>query len=421
VNSLEGTCLPVDQVAYQQRAVGRTLPSKHIDAVVFFARLLLFAVIYLQKIALGPKLGVSTLIMLGGVVWLLVAHHASLSPLRLGLNLLFSACCTVALSFGGPIVSPISYLQLIAVNVIMTLQTNIPEEDYIHRILGTFVKLMILPAIIVLLQYGMQKLLGLPDLLNMEKLLPSGMLLKGYYYSNPYPLWTSTFTRPNGFFFLEPSTVSLFTATAAVIEMTYFRRRALIGLMLGATMLSFGGTGFMVLLIAVPMLIIRSVPPHVTILLGIGIGVALIGATSVGVQLPLISRVDELKGTGDSPSGAQRLTIPAEQLLTLLTDPEYLVAGSGPGSTSQTEFGSAWPILKVIHEYGLLAMLSYIAFYISVICGNRDNVPLKIAFVVIFQFTGGYLVSELAIGLMTIICMNKPARSSSLSYGGTRL
>jgi hypothetical protein len=40
VNSLEGTCLPVDQVAYQQHAVGRTLPSKHIDAVVFFARLL---------------------------------------------------------------------------------------------------------------------------------------------------------------------------------------------------------------------------------------------------------------------------------------------------------------------------------------------------------------------------------------------
>jgi hypothetical protein len=133
------------------------------------------------------------------------------------------------------------------------------------------------------------------------------------------------------------------------------------------------------------------------------------------VPLPLLARLNELDDP--SASGSLRLVIPATQLLEHLTDPAYLFTGGGPGSAILAEFVSPWPLLKIAHEYGLLAMFSFAILYLSAILGNRQNIPLKIAISVIFHFTGGYLMDSFIADFLAIVCMTNTAPDHHLVVG----
>jgi hypothetical protein len=219
--------------------------------------------------------------------------------------------------------------------------------------------------------------------------------------------------RPNGLFFLETSFASAFAASAAIIEMTYFKRPHLVILMLSATVLSLGGTGLTALVVAAPFLLARQKMPFIGPFVIATTG-ALVLAYMLGVHLPLVSRLDELHNENSSGSG--RLLIPASQFLVLMFDPSYLLMGSGPGSTG-LELGSAWPILKLTSEYGLLTMVSFLILYGVGIIGNF-NLPLKVALSVVYHFTGGYLLNPIMVELVVILCFIPfPVRRASLREG----
>jgi hypothetical protein len=94
---------------------------------------------------------------------------------------------------------------------------------------------MIVPAIIVIVQYGIRRIMGQGDSISMDHLLPKSILLQGYAYEANCPNWDSPFQRPNGFFFLEPSFVSRFTASATIVELGLFRCPLFVLLMIAAT------------------------------------------------------------------------------------------------------------------------------------------------------------------------------------------
>ena len=75
--------------------------------------------------------------------------------------------------------------------------------------------LMFFPACIIIVQYAYQKITGSGDPISMTPLVPKSLMMQGYIYEAHDP-WNSPFMRPNGFFFLEPSFVSAFTASAAI-------------------------------------------------------------------------------------------------------------------------------------------------------------------------------------------------------------
>jgi hypothetical protein len=237
----------------------------------------------------------------------------------------------------------------------------------------------------------------------MLRVVPKSFLLQGYFYDAHYP-WNSTFQRPNGFFFLEPSVVSLFTASAAIVELTYFKRIRYVVLMLSATAFSMGGTGLTMLLIASPFLLARQALP-VALLVGVMALLALSVAIALNVPLPLLSRVDELHQATSSGSG--RLLIPAGQFIKLLLDPSHLLTGTGAGSTTAA-LGTAWPTLKLINEYGLLTTILYATLYLMAFA-KPYNAPLAIAISLIFNFTGGYLLGITVQFMAVIFCMVVPA------------
>jgi hypothetical protein len=292
----------------------------------------------------------------------------------------------------------------------VTASAPLSETGY-YRVLNNFIKLMIVPASIGLCQYGIQKITGGGDPISIEPFVPKSFFLQGFYYDAHYPMWYDVFQRPNGLFFLEPSFFSFFTASAAIIEITYFKRPALIALMTIATVFSFGGTGLAMLVVAAPLLLARQSPRPVLPLVIVGI-VGLVSALMLGADLPLLSRMNELDTGG--ASGSMRLVVPLNSLIELLSDPTYLFTGTGAGSTF--DLGSAWPVLKLTNEYGVITMLAFVFLYASAFFGSY-NIPIKIAATIIFHFTGGYLHDSLIVQFFTLIfCMTEPVRGPVKSY-----
>ncbi|CAM6054509.1 unnamed protein product [Sphagnum tenellum] len=345
--------------------------------------------------------------MIVGVGWMILKGKLKFSPIRLGLYCVFVALCLISQVLVGSIGSFPSIIELFLLTGYMTLSVELPENAYL-QMLNRFSKLMLIPALIMLCQYGVQKITGQRDPISMDQWVgspeTSQILYHGYFYEAAYPLWTSSFTRPNGFFFLEPSFASMFTATAGIIEVMYFRRTFFLVLMMSATVLSFGGTGMTMFLVAAPFLLTRQNPRFIIGCLVVAV-MGLGTAYALNIPVPLIDRLGELQTT--QSSGASRVTVPANQLVTLMFDHTHIVGGTGAGATSDdaTTFGNAWPILKLINEYGLLAMLSFIALYATSLSGNdRNNVALKVALTIIYQFTGGYLLSPVMLELVVFLC-----------------
>jgi hypothetical protein len=133
----------------------------------------------------------------------------------------------------------------------------------------------------------------------------------------------------------------------------------------------------------------------------------------LGADLPLLSRMNELDTGG--ASGSMRLVVPLNSLIELLSDPSYLFTGTGAGSTT-SDLGSAWPMLKLTNEYGVITMLAFVFLYASAFFGSY-NIPIKIAATIIFHFTGGYLHDSLIVQFFTLIfCMTEPVRGPVKSY-----
>ncbi len=365
----------------------------------------LFAAIYLQKFAVGPltsQVSLPLLIMLGHIGYMLIAGRMQFSPLRLACYLLFAGSCFISQETSVARFSLPSLLELLLIYSFLTVTTFVSESAY-QLIMKRFISMMIIPAVIVFVQYFYSKMTGLEDPISMTHLFPKSVLMQGYFYEAHYP-WNATFQRPNGFFFLEPSFVSMFTAAAAIIELTYFRRTWHALLMIGATAFSLGGTGLTMLLIAAPFLLARQKLP-VILFVVFGALAAFSVATALNLPIPLLSRLGELTYSG--ASGEDRIMIPAQQFLRLLSDPSFFLAGTGAGSTTAA-FGNAWPVVKLTNEYGLLTAVLFITLYLMAVARSY-NMPLAIAISLVFNFTGGYLLDGVVIQFMAIMfCMAVP-------------
>ena len=388
-------------------------------AVIGFADLQFFALIYLQKFALfAPSfsLSVPMLIMSASVGWMAVSRNLDFVASRgcdfPGIYQLLFFLRIALLSGSLP-----SFMQVILLYSSMTVCANLSGASY-RRILNRFIMLMILPAGIMVAQYAYQKLTGLSDPINLERLFPKSILMPGFFYNAHYP-WNSTFSRPNGFFFLEPSFASAFTASAAILEISYFRRPWCVALMVGATFLSLAATGISMLVIAAPFLLSRETPRVVALVVVVAV-VALIVAYMLDVPIPMVSRVEEMDN--DKSSGGTRLALPLKEFQTLLLDPSFVWTGSGAGSIPPSA-GGVWPFVKLHREYGLLAMISFLVLYLVGIIGN-SNLALKVTLTIVYFFTGGYLLSPAMANFVILFCFiltpNKEfANQSSGPYAST--
>lgn len=363
--------------------------------ILSFATVQFLVLIYGQKISLFADtafaLSVPMLVMFASIGYMVFARNLRVVPIRLVIFMLFLSSCLLseALAFG----SVTSVMELILLYACMLPSADLSFAMY-RQILNRFIMLMTVPAGMVFLQFIYQKVTGLGDPFNFELIIPKALLTTGFYYNAHYP-WDSPFSRPNGFFFLEPSFVSAFLATASILEIAYFRRFKLIVLMAGATCLSMGDTGIAMLVIATPFLLFRQSPPIIVVAVALAV-VAVILAYTLDAPIPLLSRVNELANTRSS--SGDRLALSFGEFTRFLFNPSFLITGDGAGSTPAGQF---WPLLKLLREYGLLATVLFLIFYVRGMISNIA-IALRISLSVIYHFTGGYLLSPIMVELVVL-------------------
>ena len=87
----------------------------------------------------------------------------------------------------------------------------------------------------------------------------------------------------------------------------------------------------------------------------------------------------------------------------MVGDPGGWLAGHGAGQIT-AEFGNAWPLVKLTYEYGLPTAVAWLALFVAAIWGAGAGSGLRIAVFVVFQFTGGYLLSPIMVLFAALSC-----------------
>jgi hypothetical protein len=263
--------------------------------------------------------------------------------------------------------------------------------------LRLYQNILLAAAGVVLLQLAASVAPQVRDLLNLERYVPSRLLLPGYNYWAPIR-WGSDFIRPNGLVFLEPSFAGIYLACALILELTVFHRIWRIALYAAALAGCMSGTGVFMLALAAPWILAqlprRSLP--LQILLGAA-GLAVVIYLKVGATL--LQRVEEFGKPGSS--AWSRFIEPLYQMQTFARQPMQAVTGAGPGNVSLFR-SSPWPVTKLFGEYGALCAAAYFVLLLVAVW-KAPNRGLAFALFVVLNFTGGYLLNPLGMFLLLVL------------------
>lgn len=220
----------------------------------------------------------------------------------------------------------------------------------------------------------------------------------------------SSLIKSNGIFLAEPSTLSLITALGILIELLEFGRPRYLFLLALAYLLSYSGSGLMMLVVFLPLAgLVRGRALRYALLLFIFVfGLAITGIVDLSV---FVGRMGEFEDT--RASGHGRYIAPFWLLgdYLHLASVRELLLGNGPGTTAaftgQDRFwytgGMTATWIKSLYEYGLVGSFIFILFLVG--CCRRTPCPNIIVAAVFFSFVfiGGNLLNTPFLAIMIVL------------------
>jgi hypothetical protein len=337
------------------------------------------------------------------LAWLMAGGRAKLDVVRLILFSIFSAAAVLTQVGNAPGSYSLPSLGLMLITSSL-LVVVVPLHRTSHvTLLKNFSIMSACASALVLLDWLTQLAgLGMP---NLESVMPQDFIYQEYVYVQPLQ-WDSPWLKPNALFFLEASHISQFVAIGLVIELAYFKRKSLIAINAAALILTFGGTGLIIVGFAIPFLLSRIRPQALIAVAATTIFILLI-ADSVGLLGAFTNRTSEFTQTNSS--AYNRFIMPAERFAALLQDqPGPLLTGTGAGTMpkavnnlAQLKFGLTWPpYVKVAVEYGVITFACWLAFILYVMFGSAT--PFLVGWVAFVQYQ--FLNGSLNVPIHTIYC-----------------
>ena len=210
--------------------------------------------------------------------------------------------------------------------------------------------------------------------------LPDAILFESSY-NLQIPIGVGDLLKSNGFFLIEPSTFSQVMALGLIIEILAFRRPIYLGLFVFAILLSFSGTGWIVVGAFVAAAAIGMGWRGIAIALGtvLLLGSILGGATLLAPDLAgaVQQRMDEFSRPGTS--GHLRFITPFWIFNDTLTEtPSAAFIGIGPGVSERLtppyEYDVNTPV-KISLEFGIPAFFLYILLFVG---GRKSPIQRRI-------------------------------------------
>jgi hypothetical protein len=234
----------------------------------------------------------------------------------------------------------------------------------------------------------------------------------------------SSLIKSNGIFLTEPSTMSQIAALGILIEILEFRRPRYLLLLALGLLLSYSGTGLLILLLFLPFAGLGRRAGSPVFLFAVFVGGLL--ATGIVDSSVFLSRVGEFQET--RTSGFQRFISPfwlaAEHFDT--SSLQAVLTGSGPGMTDAFVMrfgvlysGMAATWIKLLYEYGLIGLFVFVCFFLS--CFKRVLCPrlLIAAMLFYFLFLGGLLLNSSFLIMTIALCtlhVPEPSRVEANQY-----
>ncbi len=367
----------------------------------------LLAAIFLVSVLLqrlGLAIGTSYLSVVGPVGLLLAAYgvwQGTLAIHRTRLVLLTALIGWIIADLAvhaalpdryGAAASWTSLIQFVAVTAFGTLVVSEPVEEFRFFRMVNAVLLFIAAAGIAqfILQFA-----GL-GFFSFSSFIPSNFLLEGPY-NTVIPIGDSGYDKANGVFLVEPSVFSQFMALAIIIEAMALRRPIYLAVYAVALVVSFSGTGWLMILTFVITAafslgargLLISLGTVLGLLLGLGI---LFWAFPSGAQL-FLDRAGEINEMGSS--GHLRFVTPwwlADYVLS--RTPWAALYGLGPGVSEHLSMRPNWdynlnPPVKITLEYGLPCFFLYMSFLLAARKSSRQK-ALVAPILVLLLIDGGY-------------------------------
>ncbi len=225
-------------------------------------------------------------------------------------------------------------------------------------------------------------------------LVPAPLLLE-QGYNLEIPVGIGDVLKSNGLFLIEPSVFSQFMAVGLMIEILTTRRPLNLGLFIAGLLLSFSGTGWIVLASFFLFAGLRLGPRFLTVALvslcAIGIAAAAMALLAPDFAAALSARLGEVSQPGTS--GHMRFVTPFWLMDDVLARaPSALLAGIGAGVSEKLSLPYAFDVntpVKVFLEFGLPLLLAYLALFWR---NSRTALQgaLFVPCMLLFLFTGGY-------------------------------
>ncbi len=325
-----------------------------------------------------------------------VAHLVGIFALTRGrvstLRMLATAATLAVVVFETALVhrnsSVLSLLYIVAIYASIVVTTSLDPEA-VRAIWRGFLRLAAVAAGLGLTQMAVQLVSG-GYFLDPVRLLPEQVQLMGYSTTYPVMEGVLPLLKANGMLFVEPSAFSQFLALALLGELWWFRRPAMLGLLTAGLIVSFSGTG--ILMIAGGLLLGGRV--RAALLIG---GLGLFAATVLfltGYGTAFTSRLGEVQRPGTS--GFVRFVAPYVAMGESWKDSgTAVVFGYGAGRVEDTdaEFSANYgPIPKVFLEYGLLGLGGFAAIWFSMFAGQALPRQVTGAMLVMYFVAAGSLL-----------------------------
>ena len=397
-----------------QPAAAAKLGQREWLLTAFFA-VQVISVTVLQKFGLpvgGDVVELAVFTTWVGVGVLALNGLVALDLIRLLLFCVFTLVAVSSQMLGAEPFSINSVFLALALYAPFILRFNVSAVFY-RRCMMIFLNVILAIGALVVLQQLMQLSVGWRAWPDIDKLAPQKLLFSGYNYLQPVA-YGSRFEKPNAFLFLEDSFVSQFTAIALLIELVLFQRMVRLAFYALVLMISFAGTGLLLLALCAPFILAR-LSPRLLLAIILITAVGAIAAGAVGWYGQVAQRFGEVGIQGSS--GYYRFNVPFQVVGQMAGDPKYMFTGHGAGSTGAGQ-GQAVagfilvPFAKIIYEYGFLTFFAFYAFFTWSLFASSSNRLLAWALFVFFNLGGGgfvvpvYVITCQALG--TLLRIEQP-------------
>lgn len=289
-----------------------------------------------------------------------------------------------------------SLLLVLAIYFPFVFRYYVPQATY-KRLMNLYVDAALVIVALVIVQHLIQVSTSYTNWPNLDKIAPEDFLVRNYNYLQVIK-YGLNYMKPNAIFLLEASFVSQYIALGLIIELIFFGRIGRLLLLVAGLLLSFGGTGLVLVGACAPFLVFRMSPRVLIIAIILAIATA-VAAVETGWYQQVSHRVTEYQSSASSSHA--RFISPFGALVDFFARPDPLFGGDGAGQVPQTLAVLYWPVTKLTIEYGLVTTVAFFAFFLYSLFGDGGHLRIGFALFIFYNFLSG----SLAVPVNALTCL----------------